>query len=372
MWGRTPMKFTISKLELSNALTVVLKGISSRSTLPVLSGVYVQASGDKLKLQTTDLQTSIQYEVKALIEEEGQTVLPGKLFSEIVKNLPDAAVFVESNNEGAIITCDASSFSIKTLDAADFPGFPHVEVQQEVSIPFVQFASMVKKVSKVVSKDDSRLILTGVLLTVEDSLVKMVATDSYRLAICEADVPNISGENFEAVISGVFLSEIASLPKTDGFVKLALSENQLVVSYQDMVFINRRIEGNFPNYKQLLPDGFSTQVKLNTENLVAAVRRTSLLSQSNSPLKFDILTSTESIQLSAASQDVGRAQETISCEGTGEDTEIAFNHAYVLDGLQSVETEQVILEVQSSLKPGIFKSDKGERYLYLVMPVRLS
>lgn len=111
---------------------------------------------------------------------------------------------------------------------------------------------------------------------------------------------------------------------------------------------------------------------MNTDNLIAGVRRTSLLSQANSPLKFSILTSSQSIQLSAASQDVGRAQETLQCEGTGEDTEIAFNHAYVLDGLQSVETDDVFIEVQSSLKPGIFKSDKGERYLYLVMPVRLS
>lgn len=366
------MKFTISKMELSNALGVVLKGISSRASLPVLSGIYIQASKDKLKLQTTDLQTSIQYEVNALIEEEGQSVLPGKLFSEIVKNLSDAAVFVETTDDGAVITCDSSSFSIKTLDAEDFPGFPHVEVQQEVSIPFSQFSSMVKKVARVVSKDEARLVLTGVLVTVEGSLLKMVATDSYRLAIAEADIPNITDQDFEAVISGTFLQEVASLNRTDEPLRLALSENQLVITYQDTIFVNRRIEGSFPNYKQLLPDGHNVQVKMDINHLIAGVKRTSLLSQSSSPVKFAISPSTQTVQLSAVSQDVGRAQEVISCEGEGEDEEIAFNYSYVLDGLQSVETEEVVLEVQSSMKPGIFKSDKGERFIYLVMPVRLS
>lgn len=366
------MKFTISKSELANALNVVLKGISTHSSLPVLSGIYVQASKDKLKLQTTDLQMSIQYEVGALIEEEGQSVLPGKLFSEIVKNLTDAAVFVETTDDGAVITCDSSSFSIKTLDAEDFPGFPHVDIQQEVSIPFSQFASMVKKVARVVSKDDSRLILTGVLVTVEGSLLKMVATDSYRLAIAEADIPNITGQDFEAVISGNFLQEVASLNKSDEPLKLALAENQLVVTYQDTIFVNRRIEGSFPNYKQLLPDSYDTKVKMNVDHLVSGVKRTSLLSQSSSNVKFSLTPSTETVQLSAVSQDIGQAQEVISCEGEGEDIEIAFNYSYVLDGLQSVETEDVFLEVNDPLKPGIFKSDTQERFLYLVMPVRFS
>lgn len=366
------MKFTISKNELSNALAVVLKGISSRSTLPVLSGIYIQASNDKLKLQATDLQMSIQYEVNALIEEEGQSVLPGKLFTEIVKNLSDAAVFVETTDEGAIVTCDASSFSIKTLDAEDFPGFPHVETTQEVSIPFSQFASMVKKVARVVSKDESRLVLTGVLVTVEGSLLKMVATDSYRLAISEADVPNITDQDFEAVIAGSFLQEVASLNRTDEPIRLALAENQLVITYQNTVFINRRIEGNFPNYKQLLPDGYTCQAKVEVNHLIAGVKRTSLMSQSSAPVKLSISQDSQTIQLSAAAQDVGRAQETIQCECTGEDTNIAFNYSYVLDGLQSVETDEVLLELQSSLKPGIFKSAAGERFLYLVMPVRIA
>ena len=243
--------------------------------------------------------------------------------------------------------------------------------QQEISIPFSQFASMVKRVARVVSKDESRAILTGVLITVEGSNLKMVATDSYRLAITETELPD-AGEDFQAVIAGSFLQEIASLPRTDDPVKLALAENQIVVTYHETVFINRRIEGNFPNYRQLLPDSYATRVGMEVDRLVAGVKRTSLLGQSSSPVKFDINVASQTVLLSAMTQDVGSAQETLPCAGDGEDVEIAFNYAYVLDGLASVETEKVYLEVQSSLKPGIFRAEEGENFLYLVMPVRIS
>ena len=354
------MKFSINQSELQNALSVVLKGIATRSTLPILSGIYLDAHDDTLTLQATDLELSIQYSVSALIEETGKAVVPGKLFSEIVKNLPD------------VITCDTASFSIKTLDAEDFPGFPHVDVQQEVSIPFTQFASMVKRVARVVSKDESRAILTGVLITLEDTTLKMVATDSYRLAITEAELPESSAEEFQAVIAGSFLQEISSLPRSEDDLKLALAENQIVVTYHDTVFINRRLEGNFPNYRQLLPDSYATRVSMDVGHLVAGVKRTSLLGQTSSPVRFDINMASQTVQLSAVAQDVGSAQETLSCEGEGEDVEIAFNYAYVLDGLSSVNTDNVFLEVQSSMKPGIFKADEGENFLYLVMPVRIA
>lgn len=369
---RIAVKFSINQTELQNALTVVLKGVATRSTLPVLSGVYLEAKGDGLTLQTTDLELSIQYSVAALVEEEGKAVVPGKLFADIVKNLPDAAVHVEASEESAVITCDTASFSIKALNPEDFPGFPHVDVMQRIEVPFSQFSSMVKRVARVVSKDESRAILTGVLITLEDKHLKMVATDSYRLAITEADIPETEADEFQAVIAGSFLQELAALPKTDEPVSLALAENQIVVTYRGTVFVNRRIEGNFPNYKQLLPDSYATRISVPVDHLVSAVKRTSLLGQTSSPVKFDINMASQTIQLSAVAQDVGSAQETLSCSGEGEDAEIAFNYSYVLDGLGSVGTEEVFLEVQSSLKPGIFKAAEPERYLYLVMPVRIS
>lgn len=365
------MRFSINKVELQNAISVVLKGVSTRSTLPVLSGILITAERDRINLQTTDLEVSIQYSAPALVEEEGRSVVPGKLFSEIVKNLPDAAVHVRVEEEQAFITCDTSSFSIKALNPDDFPGFPAVDVQQRIEIPFSQFASMVKRVSRVVSRDESRPILTGVLVTLESGLLRMVATDSYRLAVTEATL-NSAADDFQAVISGSFLSEIASLPKTEANISLALAENQIVVTCQDTVFINRRIEGNFPNYKQLLPDTYVTRATVDVDHLVAGVKRASLMGPSSSPVRFDLNVASQTTQISAASQDIGSAQETLACEIEGEDIEIAFNYAYVLEGLAAVGSDEVYLEVQSSMKPGIFRAPAPENYLYLVMPVRLS
>ena len=365
------MRFNINKSELLNALTIVSKGTASRSTIPVLSGVYIKAEGMGLVMETTDLERSIRYSVPALVEEEGTTVIPEKLLLDIVKNLPEAAAEFQTNDSTVTVSCGKSSFTLKTLDAADFPPFPNVDVSSSIEVPFAEFCSMVKRVAKVVSKDQSRAVLTGVLISTSDEGLRMVATDSYRLAVADIALEGAQ-ENFEAIVSGVFLQEVAGLPKMEENITIGLTANQIVFTYQNMVLINRRIEGNFPNYRQLLPDSYATRVRLNVSHLVSGVKRTSILGQQSSPVKFAIDVESQTVQLSAAAQDVGSAQETLACQGEGENVEIAFNYAYVLDGLGSVNTDDVFLEVQSGMKPGIFKAGEGENFLYLVMPVRIS
>ncbi|MCL1797215.1 MAG: DNA polymerase III subunit beta [Eggerthellaceae bacterium] len=365
------MKFSINQSELQNAISVVYKGISTRSTLPILSGILLSAQGDVLMLHATDLELSVQYKVNTLIEEEGQVVVPGKLFLEIVKSLPDAAVSLELFEQQLTVVCDNSSFSIKTLNAQDFPAFPTVEAQQTIKIPFAIFSSMVKKVARVVSKDESRPILTGILLTREENHLKMVATDSYRLAIVDTDTEQYQDEMFEAVISGSFLQDIASLPKTEDDVSLALSENQIVVQYQNTIFVNRRLEGTFPNYQQLLPEAYTTRVSLNNAEFISVVKRISLIDTKTTPIKFDINIDSQTLQISSAAQDIGSAQGILPCEIIGENNQIAFNYAYILDGLSSVEESKLFLEIQNSTKPGIFKTETAEKFLYLIMPVRI-
>lgn len=366
------MKLSINKTELQNALSIVQKGASSRSTLPVLSGILLEAVGDTVTFQTTDLELSIQYSTSALVEEEGRAVIPAKLFVDIVKNLSDAAVHLSADEETADLACDGASFSIRALNPEDFPGFPHVDVTQTIEIPFMTFSSMVRRVAKVVSRDESRAILTGVLVTLEGSTLKMVATDSYRLAITETEIPQNSVDDFQAVITGSFLQEIAALPKSENTMSLALAENQIVVTYQDTVFVNRRIEGNFPNYKQLLPDSHTTRATVAIDRLLAAVKRVSLLGQASAPVRFDVNIDSQTLQLSSAAQDVGSAQETIPCECEGEDMQIALNSSYVLEGLQAVESDEVVFDIVASMRPGTFTAPKDQNYLYLVMPVRLA
>ena len=365
------MIFNINKSELLNALTIVSKGTSSRSTLPVLSGVYIKADRGGLTMQATDLERSIRYDVMALVEEPGETVIPEKLLLDIVKNLPDAAVEFKTQDNSVSVSCDASTFILKTLDPEDFPEFPQIDIDNRITISFSEFCSMVKRVAKVVSKDQSRAVLTGVLISTTDSCVRMVATDSYRLAVTEAQTPGVE-DGFEVLVSGSFLQEVASLPLLEENIEIGVSDNQVVFRYQNMVLINRRIEGNFPNYKQLIPDSYTTKTNFATSELATAIRRVGLVGGSSSPVKFDINTDTHDVAISSITQDVGSATETMSCEVSGENVVIAFNHQYLLDGLMSVSTSQVFLETQSSLKPGIFRAAEDENFLYLIMPVRIS
>ena len=364
------MKLTISQSELQNALAIVQKGITNRSTLPILSGIYVETRGDEVNFQSMDIKLSVQYTIPALVEEEGKAVLPGKLTLDIVKNLPDAAVHLEVKDNEALILCESSSFSIKGLDPQDFPGFPTIEPQRQISVPFDLFSNMARKVCRVVSRDESRPILTGVLVAFEDSKFKMVATDSYRLALAEAAVET-TADDFSAVIAGSFISDLASLPKTGGDITIAIDDSQIIASYSNIVFVNPRIEGKYPNYKQLLPATCETRCIIDRATLLSGVKRASLLDHSASQVKFDVNVATQTIQLSAVTQDIGSIQEMMKAEIEGADIEIGFNSNFVMEGLSVMDADQVSFEMVSATKPGVFKGYPDEGYLYLVMPVRL-
>jgi DNA polymerase-3 subunit beta len=230
---------------------------------------------------------------------------------------------------------------------------------------------MVKRVARVVSRDETRAILTGVFITVMDGRLRMVATDSYRLAL--TDNVNVTGlGEFSATIPGTFLQELAGLPDSAAPLVLSVSFNQIMVNYQDITYINRRLEGNFPNYRQLLPDSYNTRVTFDTRELQAAVKRVSLLSKTSAPVKFDINIASQTAMLTTASQEMGSAQEILRVQAEGEDVVIAFNSAFISDGLSVMPTNETYLDIQNSMRPGIFRAVEGEDFLYLIMPVRLS
>lgn len=365
------MKFSINQSELQSALSVVVKGSSTRSTLSILAGVYIKAEDGAITLQTTNLELSIKVSCPALVEEPGETVVPAKLFGDIVKNLPDMAVRIEGDDSSAQVFCDTATFSLKALNPLDFPAFPEIETDQEAQFPFSTFSSMVKHTAKVVSHDETRAILTGVLVSRTGTELRMVATDSYRLAVAQATLDYDSPEAFEAVISGSFLQDIASLPSSDDAITLALNENQIIVSYRGMTFINRRIEGTFPNYRQLISDAYYTRATLSTAALTDAVRRVSLMSNKISPVQIKVDAESGTVTLVTTSQDVGNAQENLICEVEGDTVDIAFNYAFMLDGLNSIPTDVVYLELFGPMKPGILRAAEGADFLYLIMPVRV-
>lgn len=366
------MKVSITKNELQHALSVVSKGMSSRSTLPILSGILMVAHEKQLVFQTTDLENSFKSSSAAFIEEDGQTVVPGKLFWDIVKTLPDAAIQLTTTNNNQIkIECLNSSFSLNTLNAEDFPRFPEIESSQEITLPVARLSSMVQQVLRAVSKDEHRVILTGILISVHENTVTLVATDSYRLSISEIILSSPVVDAFEVIVPGRLFGEIIKNASSDGEISIGVTDNQIIFMFDNNVFITRKIEGTYPNYKQLLPSETGTSAVVDTEALIATIKRMSLLAQSNSSIKFMFSSEKHNIHISAQTQDVGESSEYIEADIEGEDVEIAFNHQFVLDGLSTIPSEKTLIELQTSKKPGIFKSTGKDNYLYLAMPVRL-
>jgi DNA polymerase III subunit beta len=365
------VKIDIARSELLEALSVANKGMSSRSTLPILSGVLFEAVDGELRLQATDLEVSVKHTVPALVEHQGQSVLPGKILTDIVRSLPEAAVTIETDGQMCAIKCQHVAFSLKTLNAADFPRFPEVSVEKKVELPADTIAKTVRQVSKAVSRDETRAILTGILVVIEGPSVKMVATDSYRLALKELVLETRAGEDIEVVVPGRALEEVTRLAAGAERISIGVTENQIVFEFANTVFVTRRIEGTFPNYKQIIPKESGTVLTSTTEEVIAAVKRVSLMALHNSPLKLSVSSADQTLSLTATTQDVGDASEDLMVKAEGDDTQIAFNHGFLMDGLHSVGSETVKIEIQSQLKPGLLRSVEEDGFLYVLMPVRI-
>lgn len=366
------MKISIARSELLDSLSTVSRGLSSRTTLPILSGVHMSAEGERVSFQTTDLEVSVKTLCEAKVEESGETVLPGKLLSDIVRSLPEAAVVIEKEQLGsARISCEQATFTVKTLSPEDYPKFPEVAPEKSVTIPAEDFSHIVQQVSRSVSRDETRPILTGVLVTIENSVLRMVATDSYRLCVRETAVSGLAGD-IELVVPGKAMEDVARLVGPVEQVSLGVAENQVVFSFGDTLFISRRIEGTFPNYRQLIPKDFTTRVVAGKEDLLEAVKRVSLMAQHNSPIRIKVSVQDHTLTLSASAQDVGEAKEDVQIEAQGEDLEIAFSHSYLLDGINTIEGDAIALEMTSPLKPGVLKPAGNDEVIYLLMPVRIS
>jgi DNA polymerase-3 subunit beta len=280
-------------------------------------------------------------------------------------------VTCELEKDIVAITCQTSSFTVRTLPPDDFPRFPEVQTDQRVIVSTEAFTSVVSHVSKAVSRDETRPILTGVLVVIDGPELKMAATDSYRLAVKQTILEQPPGAETEVVVPGKALDEVARLGQGEESITFGVSENQVIFDVGPTTFVTRRIEGSFPNYRQLIPADVETRVTVPREELIQAVRRVSLLAQHNSPLRLAVEAEDKTVTLSATTQDVGDASEGLMAEIDGPDVEIAFNHTFLADGLMAAEGEVVTIEIVSPLKPGVLKAAGDDGFLYLLMPVRL-
>lgn len=364
------MKFSVSQSSLLRALSVVSKGMGS-TTLPLLSGIYIKAEEGTLEFQTNSLTISIRHRIPAHVEEGGETVVSGKVLTNIVKTLDDAPVTFDGGERMVAISCEKSSFRLNTLNPADWSPFPEVTTEQSIELPSSLLTEMVEKVYRVTSKETTRQILQGVLLTVEDNTVRLVATDSYRLAVCDSSAESPAGEEFRAIVPGATFHDVLSISSPNDNIAIGITDNQVVFSFGETTFISKKIEGNFPNYKQLLPASCATSVRIDVEAFAAALKRVSVIAQANSSVRFDIDAEGKTMKLSASSPDQGESSEVLPVDVDGESMAIALNYHYVFDCVNAADRKEVLLELQSNMQPGVFKTNGKINYLYLLMPVRM-
>ncbi len=369
------MKLNVSQSSLLKALSIVSKGAGLSSTIPVLNSVKITAQGADLEFQTTDLNVAIKHVVPANIEEEGSVLVSLKTLQAIAKTLPDASVTLETNENGVILACAQSVFSLLTLNVDEFPAFPEYEIENSVSLSADLLNKMVERTYKITSKDVARPILNGILFTVDNNTVRLVAVDSHRLAVCDTNVETSSlTQEFSLVVPGQAFHDVLSIAQTTDNVTLGATDSQIVFSFANTVFISRKIEGNFPNYKQLLPQTSKTSLDFPLEEFSEALRRVSSIVSQNPSVRFEVNTEGNLVTLSTADKEAGKATEKISINISGDSVTIALNNHYVTDGiapLLSEKEEKITLELQDSTQPAIFKSFGKINYLYLLMPIRI-
>jgi len=362
------VKFRCDRDLLSEGLQTVQRGVSSRPGIPALTGVLMEAGvGGTLMLTTTDLEVSARLSIEVQVQEEGVALVPARLLADTVKSLSDAPVEFESDQSQARIRCAAYEGALRLLPAEDFPAI-QAPSGTTVGGEAARFAEAVSQVARAASRDEARPVLTGVLIEVSREGVTMVSTDSYRLAVRDL-VATASGEA-KAIVPERAMSEAgrAAAGLEKGEVQLSLDESQVAFRIGSLTLTSRLIEGEFPNYRQLLPEAYESRLTVSRHQLMDAVRRVGLLARDTSPVRLEF--NALGVKLSSSSPDLGQAVEAVEARYEGEDITAAFNPTYLADGLAAATGETVRLEVRDGLKPGLIRGESDE-FTYLVMPVRL-
>ena len=363
------MTIGCSRDELVAKLAVVARAVSTRGSVQVLSGVLLRAEAGALELAATDMELSLRTQLDAQVQGEGAVAVPGKLLADLARLLPESEVTLEYRpDEGILqVTSGAYSSRLNTYSAEDFPRLPSLDAPLH-AVDRAALLETIDRVARSASRDESRPVLTGILVRFEAGTLVMAATDSYRMSVKETSLDG-GGPDFEAIIPARALQELSRLGASAETIELGVHENHVVFGAGDVWLTTRRIDGQFPNYKQLRPESFEVELLLPRSELLDVVRRASVMALRNSPLRLRFAEG--ELTISAQTQDVGETRETLPAAYTGEPLEIGFNAEFLRDGVESVVGDEVRLRLINPLRPGLL-SGEGEDYWYLIMPIRLA
>lgn len=369
------MKISISKEQLSNGLQAVQNVVATRTTLPVLSNVLLRAQEDRLELTATDLDISVTTSVPATVKKAGATTLPAKKFFGIIRELGPQDIELDTDDKNhTTIQSGSSYYKIHGLSGDEFPAEQAMAESRTITMPQEKFKMLLRKTSFAISTDETRFVLNGILLALKEHNVTMVATDGRRLALAyeEVDVP--ASSQGECIVPTKAINELNRLLGAKGDIEVKIGANKVSFALKaegtnPVTIVSKLIEGNYPNYKQVIPNETKERVTLNRDELHAALRRAELMtSEKSHSVKLSF--KKNALEITANTPDVGEARESIAVNYKGPDMAIAFNPGYLLDPLKALAEDEVFLELIDDLSPGIVKTNSP--FLYVIMPMRMS
>jgi DNA polymerase-3 subunit beta len=365
------VKFRCERDTLVEALGAAGRAVANRGgALPVLAGVRAELTGDRLKLTGSDLELTIEVEVEVAGEQDGIAVLPSKISSDLVRSLGDPRVEVDVDGDEATITAGRFQSSLRLLPADEFPRLAPPN-DDAVTLDAKDFAGALHQVVPAASADDARPILTGVLMAAEDDGLRLVATDSYRLAVRDLPGTTVLSEGQSVLVPSRALKELERLLGSSEQVTLRLGSREATFEVGTVRLTTRLIEGDFPNYRGLIPASHPNRLTVSREMLGEAVRRVKLMAREpNTPVRLAM--SSDGLELVAITQDVGQAHEQLDAEYAGEALTVAFNPEYLLSGIDVTSGDEITLDTVDAQKPAVIRSAGAGEFLYLLMPVRVS
>lgn len=369
------MKFTCSQQSLSKALNTVSKAVTSRTTIPILKGILLQTLPDgTLTLSASDLDISIEKKIDVNVEKEGSIVVLSKLFSDIIRKLPNEEILIEEKENNTImIKTISSEFTIVGLPADEFPNINEIEDKSNMlSFDKEIFKDMVKKTSFAASIDEAKGIIVGVLMEIEPDVVNMVALDGFRMAVAREQMK--SAGSTRIIISSKIINEvnkIVSETESECDINIMLSDKKAVILIDNTKIIIRLMEGEFINYKAIIPTVNKTKVEIGRNILLESIERASLLAKEGKNNLIRLTIKNNLMTITSKSEE-GNVKEEIIMEKTGDDLEIGFNSKYVIDVLKAVDQEQVLMEFNTSTTPCLVKPVTGNSFEYLILPVRIA
>jgi len=369
------MEFVCSKKDLQAGVSIVERIVSTRSTLPIVGNILFEASRGGLKLSANNLEIGIEVNVAAKTIKEGSILIPAKTLGEVVAKLPDSETTFKLKDKGVIsINYKKSNINIHSLPADEFPQLPHIKEGKSLNLDAKLFAEMIEHTIFAASNSEDKHVLNGILMEVgkqETSNIRMVATDGYRLAKRAEKVPGLD-ISANVIIPARALNEVLRILQADpaGQVKITVSSDRIAFKHQEVYLVSRLIQGQFPDYKQVIPKGSETKVSIETQAFLSSAERAAIIAaQSANIVRIEVRAG--QLKILATAPDVGSVEEVLEVETKGKErAQVAFNVRLLTDALKVIETEQISLELGETLNPGLIRPVGGPDYIYIVMPIR--